>query len=648
MKICTFIIIFFSITASAQRGDVFNLEKIKRDDLFKLGQVTQEEIDMKTYAADTSAEAVVLADVGYSRLVFNSQSYKIIYRRYKKIKIFKKSAYNYATITVSFYTSDNNVEVVENIKGITHNGLYTKELQPEAIFEERKSEKVYTKKFTLPDVREGSIIEYSYDIESDFVMQLRDWSFQSELPTIKSDYWFSLIPNLNYRILFNRVILAVNTEEKIFSGVLYHWGVENTPALREEPFITNLEDYRSKVWFELVAVNTPKTVPQNFSTTWEAIDRTLITDKEFGGASNKSRFLKTVIDDIKTKIPETDTLQRIKAAYEYVTNEMHWDGKTRYWADRPLKEVFERRGGSSAEINLMLIALLRALDIEANPVVLSTRSNGILSKEYPLLSKLDYVLVHVPIQGKDMLIDATNKYYKLGTIPFECLNGEGRLVSKNSRWIALKPSENQAQTTMATIDILASGKIKAKITETNIGYSAVALRELLTTEGVEKYKAKIPTMNQDWQVSKFEVENLANKDEYLKFITEATVGDEQETDRLYINPIVANRQKDNPFKNPDRTFPVDFGVLNSENYIASINLPEGYVVEELPKAAAYSLPNGGGRFLYDIQQRGNMLQLSMRQILSKTQYSPEEYANIREFYNKIVAKQSEVIVLKKK
>ena len=291
---------------------------------------------------------------------------------------------------------------------------------------------------------------------------------------------------------------------------------------------------------------------------------------------------------------------------------------------------------------------MRALDIEANPVVLSTRSNGILSKEYPLLSKLDYVLVHVPIQGKDMLIDATNKYYKLGTIPFECLNGEGRLVSKKSRWIALKPSENQAQTTMATIDILASGKIKAKITETNIGYSAVALRELLIVEGIEKYKAKISTMNQDWQVSKFEVENLANKDEYLKFITEATVGDEQETDRLYINPIVANRQKDNPFKNPDRTFPVDFGVLNSENYIASINLPEGYVVEELPKAAAYSLPNGGGRFLYDIQQRGNMLQLSMRQTLSKTQYSPEEYANIREFYNKIVAKQSEVIVLKKK
>ncbi len=621
----------------------------QRDDLFKLGQVKAEEIAMKSYLPDTSAEAVVLEDRGYSTLTHNSTNgYQIIYRRYKRIKILKKSAYNYATVNIGFYVGNRSSETVRNIKARTYNGSDFKDLEATAVFEEKKSDKIFLKKFTFPDVKEGSVIEYCYDMDSDFVMQLRDWEFQTDIPTVKSEYWLDLIPNFSYRILYNKAQFTINAEEPSLTGIIYHWAMEDIAALRDEPFITTLEDFRAKLWFELIAANIPGNPPQKFSTTWDAIDQTLLYDNDFGRVSNKTRFLKDVVAEIKVKVPEKDTLQRIRAAYDFMVNNISWDGKTRYWADRSLKEVYEKRGGSSAEINLMLLALLRELDLEANPVVLSARSNGVLSKDYPLISKLDYVIVQTLVNGKDLLLDATSKYRKIGIIPFDCLNGEGRIINKKSRWIELKPAETQSQNTVANLEILPTGQLKGQITETNTAYSAAGLRRVLVEDGIEKYKEKIPKNNPDWQVSKFEVEHLSNPDQNLKFITDGVFGEEQETDKLYINPIVANRQKNNPFKSSERSFPVDFGVVNIDNYIATITIPDGYVVEELPKGANYVLPNGGGRFLYDIQQQGNKLQITVRQVLSKTKYSPQEYYHLREFYVKIVAKEAEIIVLKKK
>ena len=147
----------------------------QQDTFFRIGQTSLGELDMKSYAKDSSAEAVILADYGLSRLIKDDiRGYMTIYRRYTRIKILKKSAYNYANISVPFYRfSANQEEIVRDIQARTYNlkdgSMQYQEMGKSAIFEEKRSDKVYLSKFTLPNIHEGSVIEYSYTIESDLV-----------------------------------------------------------------------------------------------------------------------------------------------------------------------------------------------------------------------------------------------------------------------------------------------------------------------------------------------------------------------------------------------------------------------------------------------------------------------------------------------
>ncbi|WP_258048990.1 DUF3858 domain-containing protein [Hymenobacter sp. NBH84] len=93
---------------------------------------------------------------------------------------------------------------------------------------------------------------------------------------------------------------------------------------------------------------------------------------------------------------------------------------------------------------------------------------------------------------------------------------------------------------------------------------------------------------------------------------------------------------------------MDFGALTDEVNQVTLTLPAGYVVEEMPKPIVVELPDNGGRFLYSISPGENSLQIISRLNLRKAVYSAEEYAALRDFYSRLMAKQAEQIVLKKK
>lgn len=77
-------------------------------------------------------------------------------------------------------------------------------------------------------------------------------------------------------------------------------------------------------------------------------------------------------------------------------------------------------------------------------------------------------------------------------------------------------------------------------------------------------------------------------------------------------------------------------------------MPDGYQVDELPQAKVLSLPSNTGRFTYSVTQAGNLLNVISNFQINKSIFTQEEYPGLREFYNQVVAKQAEQIVLKKK
>jgi hypothetical protein len=117
---------------------------------------------------------------------------------------------------------------------------------------------------------------------------------------------------------------------------------------------------------------------------------------------------------------------------------------------------------------------------------------------------------------------------------------------------------------------------------------------------------------------------------------------------IYLNPFFTAQTKENVFKEPTREYPVDFGTPIERLYMAKINIPDGFVVDELPKSKVVVLPNNGGKYSYNVTQMGNTLNVVSMMQINKSLFIQTEYELLREFYNQIVEKQAEQIVLKKK
>lgn len=628
------------------------------------GKVSIDQFPQAT--TDSTAEAVVLYDLGNVSIDLSGNDLWLDFVHHVRIKIHKKSAYDRATVQIPTRRGINGQhEFVQEIEGYTYNlvdgQVVTDKLAKGGRFSEKASEQFWIEKFTLPNVREGSIIEYKYRVRTPFSVGYnpRTWQFQQDIPVNWSEYRIT-IPNYFYykMMLGGYLALAINeTKSRTVSLIHgypnaqatdYHFAVKNAPAFREEAYMTTEDDYLSKIDFELASYSLPDAMTKNVSVSWEALDRTLLEDADFGGQIKRAGFLK---ETAKTLLSQhVDTLARIKAAYNFVRQQVKWNDESALWS-RSIKKVLDDKKGDAADINLLLIALLREMNVDANPVILSTRPHGRINEAYALLKRFNYVVAHVSIAGKDMLLDATDTHLKPGMLPIHCLNGSGRLVHPTkARFISLEPTERDVEAHNVTFALDEEGEMTGQIAHSHGGYSAWGAYKSFVTEGKTKYLDNVRKKRTSWQIEKAEfsgtdIENGLFDATYTLTIPEACT---RAGDRLYFRPMLTEAHGENPFKETNRLYPVNFGVPIDETFTATYTLPAGYQVEELPKPVSMVLPENGGRFLYSVTVvEGNRLRVLSRISLRKTVYFADEYPALRELFSQIVAKHAEQVVLKR-
>ncbi len=160
---------------------------------YTFGKLSQKNIDLKIYDRDSTANAVFLFEKGKTIFKQTHNSIIISTKYYAKIKIFNKEAFDLATIEIPIYNTKNASEKVKDIKAITHNGMQNIYLSKDNIFTDRISDNYSEVKFTMPNLKENSIIEYEYTLESPFKQNFKGWEFQGEIPKIKNEF-NALIP----------------------------------------------------------------------------------------------------------------------------------------------------------------------------------------------------------------------------------------------------------------------------------------------------------------------------------------------------------------------------------------------------------------------------------------------------------------------
>lgn len=625
--------------------------------------VSVEQLKMKSYEKDTSADAVVLYDYGNATFIETDHNYLIRYEYVKRIKILKKSGVNKANAKIFLYNdkASGRGEQIYKISGITYNmengSIVTYEMSKDARFVEKEDEYFEKVSFTLPQVKEGSVIDIAYTIESPFPFKPKNWYFQGNAPVITSEYIFSAPRNFSYRVINQGLAyITTNKDETSKEYQYYHWIAENIPAINPEPYLTTLNDYVSSIHFELAEywVNGMPNA-KSFTTTWPNLDKELLYNSYFWGELRKVGFLDEYTKSIR-QISPADTLARAKAAYAFIQQNMNWNGEmSKYTENTSLKNAFSKKQGSSAEINLMLTGLLQDLGINANPVILSTRDHGKVWKDFPLITRFNYVIAHVNIGGEDILLDATSQLLSFGMLPEHCLNGEGRIIAKrNSRWIPITPNEKSVKFTTTNFNIDPSNaSLEGTINVSGLGYNALNFRENVSQNGKAKFVESLKKNQPLWENPSIELKDFEfNQDSVKtpKIIIKTKINDAVGTfnEKILLNPMLGEELKSNPFINPNRTYPVDIAYLREENFSGSYKLPEGYVVDEMPKSIRIAMPNDAARFTYIVSEVNGILNVSCRVHLKKTFFAVEEYGTLREFYSQIVAKQAEKIVLKKK
>ncbi|WP_439880252.1 DUF3857 domain-containing protein [Pontibacter sp. MBLB2868] len=623
----------------------------------KFGKVEEAELKMDSYPNDTSAAAVILFDHGETRFTFNHEM-KVVFDRHIRIKILKKAGYDWANVSIPFYIKNSDKERVTAIKGYTFNlvnGVEQKDkLESKSVFEEQNTENWYAKKFTMPNVKEGSVLDLSYSIQSDFIYTLREWEFQTSIPTIWSEYHVEIPEYFDYKFVMQGYLAVSdasqgreNAQANMMNNT-YYWILKDVPALKEERYITTLDDYQSKIEFELEKVKWPGEIPKVMTGNWEEVTKDLLAAEEFGLQLNRNNFFK---DDLAAVMASNkEPKQQMEAIYELVKKKVKWDGKHEVYAKNPIRKVYDAGTGSAAEINLLLTSMLLEAGLDAAPVLLSTRTHGkIRTAMSPMLSKFNYVIAQVKIGEEEFLLDATDPLLPAGMLPVRCLNGEGRLIKKNDqRWVALKPVMPYSRLFNANLTINKDGEIVGTGYESAGGYKALALRRSILEEGETKYSERIAKEVGDFKVGKPKIENLNSIGNSLNVSYDIKAsGSGQVNDIIYLNPMLGYGEKENPFKLTERTYPVDFATPIDETYICRFVIPDGYEIEEAPKSVAVNLPENNGRFIYMVQQEGNVVQVMSKVNINKPVFYAPEYPYLKELYNHIVAKHAEQIVIKR-
>ena len=670
-----FLIVFtLYVRLSAQEAPKVRFEK-----------VSDEELSMKTYPNDTTAEAVILFDDGSSYVKYEpEQGFMLTFERFVRIKVLKQSGVNWGNFYISLYSNGNNRENLLQVKGTTinaENGKVVKaELKKESIFRERENKYWEAVRVSMPSVKVGSIIDLRYSIKTNLTWNLRSWKFQYTIPVKWSQYRVVYPEYYTYnhswtgyhQLLYNRksqMDETINYTDKVetrqsgstailtekvsrnisYSTKIFEYAANDVPAIIAEPFLTALDNFTSQLKFELASVNFLQVGGklESFTNTWNDIAKQLKEDENFGLLLKSDNFTDKIVPKLTAGI--TDNMEKLNVIYNHIQQTMKWDGFKSVYAQKSLKKAYTDRTGNASDINLLLTLFLNKAGISANPVILSTRPNGILSVSHPSLSDCNYVVTRAVVGDKAVLLDATEANLPAGFLPFRCLNGEGHMIFDETSEVVPLNNLRSNENTIVKLEIK-DGKISGNIVVRKTGLNAFNFREGVKAAGGKKeYFDKLKNSSTDIDYLEYQYNKLDSLNQPLQLDYKISLREGVENDKevLYIDPVVIGRQKDNPFTIPTREYPVDFGVSFTENYNLQLTIPEGYTVDELPQAKSVNMPNKSGQFLYQISRLENKIILNYRISIDKSVFLPAEYQALKAFYNTVINKEAEQIILKK-
>jgi len=353
----------------------------------------------------------------------------------------------------------------------------------------------------------------------------------------------------------------------------------------------------------------------------------------------------------KKEVTVVDGSEQEKAAQmiAFVQSKIKWNQQYGYWAEKGVKKAIKQGVGNGADINLALIGALRAVGIYAEPIVLSTQSNG----KAPLLFSrfINHVIVGFKIENQLYVIDGVMPNAELNVLPFEDLNGSGWMITDEFAVIKIEltPKQLSFKQEEFSLQLDESGHVSGQMNSTLTRYEALAFQTRYGESPLNRSRGDIEARSSQLFLSNGEITpkqgevNLAFQVRKFNF---ATLEEEGKT--MKFNPLVLYRDKENPFVSETRQSDVYFMYPFMDMYKVTIQLPAGYQVKQLASSGILTNKTIGMNMTYEVKElTAHQLQIAYTLRVTNTVVPKEYYNELRTFYLEMNSKMNQLIVLEK-
>jgi hypothetical protein len=620
---------------------------------------------MKVYQKDTTAEAVVLYDDGYSYYVYTPENGFVLQTEFKqKIKILKPAGVGRADIDIPYYYGDgSDRDYINGLEAVSYNledGKVVKtKLEKKYIFDEALNETTKRIKFSIPNVKAGSVIEFKYTLVSRYVTDVPEWYFQSDIPVMNSKFGINILEYFNFNIRtkgYEHIAVSQKDESGqlrvgegemlAVSSKIMTYTATDVPALKDEDNVWCMNEYKSAVVFELSGTQYPYQMYKSYTSTWKDIIEMLEKQNYFSSNNRMSNPFKDETAALINGV--TEEQEKVSKIYNSIKNKIKWNDVYSFYGGNP-RTAAKEGVGNNAQINFVLMSALRDADIKCYPVLISRRSKGRFPITNPSINKISTFVVAAELKdGKMIYMDGSSNHGGLNILPTDLLVDKGIVYDPKNPGKSVdltNLTKNQfISRVVATLE--KDGKLKGERTSNYLNQFAYTYRASIAGKDSVKIVDAIQN-NTQTKIESIKIEGRTSNDGMVKETLAFTKEIEASGDYIYLNPMVFTHLDENPFTQSERKLPVEFSFPYLYRLNCIIMIPEGYAVEEVPKGVRVSLLENGGKCTYAVNVSDRTINLGYIFDMTQILYPFTDYEALKNYFGLVATKNSEMIVLKK-
>ena len=643
---------------------------------YKYGKIPLEELTMTTYQNDSSASAVVLFKTGTTEFDYRSDGFGVASVFERRVKILTSDGVDYADVEIPYYKSaqsNGTCETIFDIEAAAYNleegKMVKSKLSSQYIYREKVDENWNVVKFSIPNVKVGTVIEYRYKYSSNNPYSIDSWKIQESIPVFKS-YYEVLIPvyyqyrfqtkgyeyidcqkstqSRAYDIRFNTGSGYINRTVNVPLNRLV-FSADTLPALKDEPFVWCKNEYRTLVDFELFGVQFPGAIFEGYSSSWTKVKELLLEHEYFGAHIKGLSRLKNPFWGLQeqARLDTMDTENQIRLLFQILKGRMQWDGSYALMS-RNISEAIRQGKGSNADLNFVFLRMLSDANIKAYPVLICERDKGSLPLQTPSIDKLStFVIVAYAPDGKAFYIDGSVEHGDINILPPELMVSQGALFDLDRDQILDLTSVSKNGTRVnITAQLQPDGTLLGNRQTRYQGQNSAEFKSTYADKGLDTYKQELEK-DQQITITNIELEQTdglsSSCSEVLSFKKTTQVSGEY----IYVNPMIFPDESKNVFTSVNRKLPIEFPYLQSVRATVSLDVPKGYIVDEIPKSITAKFEDNKLYMSYVIYTSEDKVQLRYQFDISTLRISPQSYHQFRQFWETLVTKNNEQIVFKK-